>query len=229
MKSSTDMQTGRFVADLQRVFGARLDAVVGYGHDDPATTLVLVASITADDLVALAAAVPSWHKDGLATPLVVPREEFRRSLDAFPLEFGEIAATRTVLAGADPFAELAIADADRRRACEVQVRSHLLHLRENYLECAAAPRRVAAMVTEAAPGCAGLLRLIARLDGHGGDGPEALGRWASERAGLDPRTVGDILALAGPSGGGTVDAAALFPDYLAAITRLARFVDEWRV
>ena len=42
--------------------------------------------------------------------------------------------TTRVVAGANPFASLAVDPADLRRACEVQARSHLLHLREGFLE-----------------------------------------------------------------------------------------------
>ncbi|MGE3273740.1 MAG: hypothetical protein AB7O67_01420 [Vicinamibacterales bacterium] len=216
------------VADLQRAFGDRLEAVLAYGSGSPVTTFVLVSTLTADDLATLAAAAGRWHKEGVATPLVVPREEFHRSLDAFPLEFGEIAATRRVLAGHDPFAALDIRVEDRRRACEVQVRSHLLHLRENYVECAGKARKVASMVQDAAPAFVGLLRLVARLDGHTPDGPEALGRWAVERAGLDAHAVDDVLSLTKGDGASGVDPATIFPGYLAGAARLARFVDEWR-
>lgn len=228
METATDLPPSTLVADLQRTFGERLEAVVAYGNGTPASTLVLVSTLSADDLAALAAGVRRWHKEGLGTPLVIPREEFRRSLDAFPLEFGEISATRRVLAGRDPFEALEIRVEDRRRACEVQVRSHLLHLRENYLECTGDPRKLAAMVSEAAPAFVGLLGLVARLDGHAPDGPVALARWAVDRAGLDARALDDVLVFSRAEGSGGVDAAGTFPGYLAAVARLARFVDEWR-
>ena len=76
----------------------------------------------------------AWHDAGLATPLLLAAHEFGRSLDAFPLEFGAILADHVVVAGSDPFDGLRVDAADLRRACEVQARSHLLHLREGYLE-----------------------------------------------------------------------------------------------
>ena len=66
------------------------------------------------------------------TPLLLAANELERSLDAFPREFGAILADHLVVAGSNPFDGLRVDPADVRRACEVQTRSHLLHLREGF-------------------------------------------------------------------------------------------------
>ena len=58
--------------------------------------------------------------------------------------------------------------------------------------------------------------------------PGELVAHASRRIGLDARVVGDILSLTEPDGMSTVDASRIFPGYLAAVERLAEFVDQWR-
>ncbi|MCC7126836.1 MAG: hypothetical protein IT178_18445 [Acidobacteria bacterium] len=216
------------ITAAERIFGARLEAVVAYGHGAQAGrhSLVLVQSLTLDDLIALAAAAPSWHAAGVATPLVLPRAEFTRSLDAFPLEYGDIIDTHEAVHGADPFAGIRIDAADTRRALEMRAASHLLHLRENYVESAGAPAAVAALVHSAAPVFEDLLRQAARLDGAAVEPLRAVATWATERAGLDPRVVGDILALAANDTSG-VDAARLFPSYLDTAAALVRFLDQW--
>src|ERR1700741_4649088 len=123
--------------DLRNIFGARLDCLVVYrSPSDPADqwtpTLAIVDGLTAEDLRTCAGHVEAWHDAGLATPLLVARHEFGRALDRFPLEFGGIPAHHTIVSGPDPFAGLRVDPSDIRRACEVQVRSHLLHLREGY-------------------------------------------------------------------------------------------------
>ena len=213
------------------MFGDRLLAFVAYGDANatPAPSLALVHEINADDLNRCAARVASWHRAGCATPLMLTRDEFAGSLDAFPIEYGEILDTHRVLFGADPFTGLAIRDEDLRRACEVQVKSHLVHLRENYLECGGRPTEVATFVADSAPAFALLLRRLARLDGVSvTTGAELVG-FASSRTRLDARLIGDLLALARNRGGSGVDAMKLFPDYLAAVETLWRFVDKWRV
>src|SRR5262245_45573787 len=96
--------------DLQHIFGDRLLALVGYGTSnrdsgsEPARSLALVQAITSDDLDQCAARAASWHRAGCATPLVLTQDEFAGSLDAFPIEYGEIIATHQVIFGANPFA-----------------------------------------------------------------------------------------------------------------------------
>ena len=216
--------------DLQDIFGERLQAFVGYGEPDaaPALSLALVHAITADDLNRCAARVASWHRAGCATPLMLTRDEFAGSLDAFPIEYGEILDTHRVLAGANPFTGLEIRDEDLRRACEVQVKSHLVHLRENYLECGGRPAEVAAFVADSAPSFALLLRRLARLDDVTISTNAELVAFGSSRIRLDARLVGDLLALAKNRGASGVDAMRLFPDYLAAVEAVWRFVDTWR-
>lgn len=213
--------------DLRKVFGPRLTAFVVYAPGRvPQPSLAVVSSLTFDDLAACARFAPGWHRADLATPILLPDGEFGRSLDAFPVEFGEIIATHTTLAGSDPFTGLHVAPADLRRACEAQVRSLLLHLREDYVEAAAEPAAVTALVVHSAPEFRTVLGLLARLDDH----PRAeaeLATWATERLGLDRTTVTDLVRVAASPAQSGVDAVQLFPAYLAATETLARRIDEW--
>jgi hypothetical protein len=214
--------------DLQRIFGERLQAVVAYGQPgaSPAPSLALVRAITATDLDQCAARVASWHRAGCATPLLLTKDEFAGSLDAFPIEYGEIVETHRMVFGVDPFAGLTIRTEDLRRECETLVKSHLVHLRENYVECRGRQADVAALVAEAAPAFALILRRLARLDGAPAATNADLSSFAARRAGLDPRVVGDVLAMAGPNSG--VDAMRIYPEYLAAVEQLWGFIDRWK-
>lgn len=230
MASERSASVRLVLEDLQRIFSNRLQAVVTYGwrQHAPVPTLALVTALTVDDLNGCAGHVGRWHRSGAATPLLLTRADFERSLDAFPIEYGEIIDHHEVVFGADPFEGLAIRPEDMRRACEVQVKSHLLHLREDYLESANHHGEVAALVRESAPGFAATLRQLARLDGLPYHGRTELTDYAQRRANLDPRVVGDLLALSDSDGPSTVDAVKLFPDYLNTMERLAEFVDRWR-
>jgi hypothetical protein len=216
--------------DLQNIFGTRLQAFVAYGDPDasPATSLALVHSISADDLAACASRASAWHRAGCAAPLLLTRDEFAGSLDAFPLEYGAIIDSHRVMFGADPFAGLAIRDEDVRRAVEVQVKSLLVHLREDFIECRGRAEDVTPLVADSAPAFAQLLRRLARLDDVICHTTADIANYASGRPRLDPRVVGDVLALARNSSGSGVDAVKLYPAYLAAVESLWRFVDSWR-
>jgi len=217
--------------DLQRIFGDRLQAFVAYGHPDaaPSPSVALVHTLTNDDLIACAARASAWHRAGSATPLLLTRDEFAGSLDAFPVEYGEIIDTHRLLFGVDPFAGLSIRAEDLRRACEVQVKSHLLHLREDFVECGGRPSAVAALVSDSAPAFALLLRRLAQLDGHAAATRVDLGAYAERRPKLDPRVVGDVLALSSGVSASGVDPVRLFPAYLVAVERLSQFIDTWKL
>lgn len=217
--------------DLRAIFGDRLEAMVGYGWhpQDRVPSMALVKSLTLDDLNACGARTSHWHRAGCATPLLLTPHEFARSLDAFPIEYGEILATSELVVGTLPFDGLAISRDDMRRACEVQVKSHLLHLREDYMEGGGRPANVAALVRESAPAFAALLRHMARLDNASITTTGELVAYSARRIGLDERVVGDLLALSAPDTMSTVDAGRAFPSYLAAVERLADFVDSWRL
>ena len=229
--------------DLRGIFGTRLQSLViygeraraghhhdphGHGHDHPpTTTLAIVESMTHDDLRTAAARVGAWHDAGLATPLMIATREFERSLDAFPLEFGAIVADHVVVSGTPPFERASVAAADIRRACEVQARSHLLHLREGFLEAAGNSHALAVLIEESAAPLAALLASVARLEGRTDHDAPAAARHAERVLQLPPGTIGDVVKLAGAHEIAGADAERLFPAYLAAVERLVGYVDGW--
>jgi hypothetical protein len=222
------------ITGLRAVFGERLRSVVAYGphiespDDTPLSCLALVTAITCGDLEACARMSHAWQRERIATPLLLPEEEFRRSLDAFPLEYGEILRSHEVLFGASPFANVSIDPADLRRACETQIKSHLVHLREGFIEAGGTPRAIGDLVTASAPAFAALLRNIARLNGAPLHDRASATREGARLADLTDSVVTDILSLERPSEVHATDPAKLFPEYLAAVEQLARFVDAWR-
>lgn len=204
------------------VYGDQADA-------DPVRCLALVTSVDTVDLDACARSADGWHRSGLSTPLLLPVHEFRRSLDAFPLEYSEILHAHTHVYGDSPFEGLAIAPHDLRRACETQVKSHLLHLREEYIEAGGRPQGIADLVRASVPGFASLLRNVAWLHGVTAPDHAAVTREGARLASLSDGTVAAVLTLERPSGLASADPARLFPEYLAAVEQLATFVDAWRV
>jgi hypothetical protein len=235
--------------DLRGIFGDRLQSLSIYGagsrahghahaphdahaaHDThahgrpPTQTLAIVESLTPDDLRASARHVEAWHEAGLATPLLIVAREFDRSLDAFPLEFGAILADHVVVSGGHPFASLTVDPADVRRACEVQARSHLLHLREGFLETRGRADALSVLVVQSAAAFAALVSSIARLEGHATDDGAAARH--VERILNTPGAVTDVTKLAGVDEISSADAERLFPPYLDAVERLVAYVDGW--
>ncbi len=228
--------------DLRGIFGTRLQSLVIYGeraraarghgdqhhgHDNPpTTTLAIIESVTHDDLRTAAARVAAWHDAGLGTPLLFAAREFERSLDAFPLEFGAILADHSVVSGSNPFATLKVEAADLRRACEVQARSHLLHLREGFLETRGRADALADLIVASAPAFAALITSIARLEGHGGDDRPAAARHVERIVDL-PGAITEVTKLVGVQEISSPEAERLFPPYFTAVERLVSYVDGW--
>ncbi len=206
---------GTLARDLTEIFGARLQSLVAYGRADaagagPTPTLALVDLLTAEDLRLCATQVAAWHDSGLATPLLLGSHEFGRSLDTFPFEFGAIIDDHTVVTGRDPFEGLHVEAVDLRRACEVQARSHLLHLREGYLETRGRVDALVDLVTRSASPLAALLKNLGRLDGAT-PADAVLARVAQIQEGT----------LSGD------EARRIWPGYLQALELLTSAIDRW--
>ena len=223
-------------ADLQRVFGTRLQSVIAYpvsgatSDEEPLRTLALVERLTFEDLAACAPHADRWQRAGMAVPLLLTAEEFYRSLDVFPLEYGEIIARRVLIWGPDPFADARIADSDLRRGCEVQAKSHLIHLRESFLERGARPREVAQLIAASAPQFRAVLTQITQLAG----GPRLASYSDEELADVTERNIGVPAALVRDvlgwraSASTIADPTALLSRYIAASERVWDYVDSWR-
>lgn len=228
--------------DLREIFGGRLQSFVAYGlrasdthdrghgaHASPpvAQTLAVVDGLTGADLKACANRAGTWHDANLATPLLLTADEFGRSLDVFPLEFGAILADHVLVAGRNPFDGLTVDPADLRRAVEVQARSHLLHLREGYVETRGRADALAVLIVKSAPPFAALLSSVARLQGLATTDPAAAGRHAERELQVAPGVVTEIVALAHVREISSAEATRLFPAYLDAVEKLVKYVDAW--
>ncbi|MGH9348237.1 MAG: hypothetical protein ACRD26_13340 [Vicinamibacterales bacterium] len=231
MATAAADRAGTLLSDLRRIFGDRLLSLIVYGDPDesaPLSCLALVTTLDTTDLDACARVRHSWERQGLATPLVLPEHEFRRSLDAFPLEYSEMVRAHAHVYGPDPFEGVTIAREDLRRACETQVKSHLLHVREEYIEASGRPQAIADLVQMSAPAFAALVRNVARLHGVTTSDRAAATREGARIAELPEGIVASVLALEHSTGLPSTDPARLFPEYLAAIEHLAAYIDRWR-
>jgi hypothetical protein len=189
--------TDTLAAQLREIFGERLKMVAAFGSGPHTCAIVERASI--GDLDQCASFSAGWKRLGLEPPLLILLDELARALDAFPLEFSEIIATRRLIAGNDLLASLAVPTEDLRRACEVQARSHLVHLREGYIEAGGHRKAIAQLVSASKVPFRTLLSNIARLD-------------ATRAASL-------IDSVGKPD---------TFPELLRAAERVVEYVDRWR-
>jgi hypothetical protein len=234
--------------ELRGIFGSRLKSLVVYGEhmrtalqrhdpdagrgshghaDVPVQTMAIVETLTGEDLRGCAGRVGTWHDLGFATPLVLAAHEFERSLDVFPLEFGAILADHTLIAGSNPFDGLTVDQGDLRRAVEVQARSHLLHLREGYLETRGRSDALSVLILQSAAAFAALLTSVARLAGQPTSDAAAAARHAERLLATPDGSMTDIVRLAGVHEISSKEAERVFPTYFDAVQKLVAYVDGW--
>ena len=194
------MSIDSLAAQLGEVFGDRLRMVAAFG--DNAQACAVVTSLTLSDLDRCAAHAAQWAKSGLDAPLFLVERELGRALDAFPLELSEIVATRRLVTGTDLFAEILVPKQELRRACEVQARGHVVHLREGYIEAGGDHKAVAKLVAAAILPFRALVKNVARLEG------------------ISAKALVTQLDLENFEKG--------FPEALRAADRIVEYVDTWK-
>jgi hypothetical protein len=113
-----------------------------------------------------------------------------------------------------------------RRACEVQAKGHLIHLRQGWLEAAGHESELAALLVSSVAPLRALLTNVARLhDAASPNGDRALA--GARLAGLPEGLITEILGLDDAPNRSRRLVGEL-PAYLAASETLWAFVDAWR-
>ena len=224
--------------DLEGVFGPRLESLVAYaGHDADGMlhSLAIVEGLAFRDLTACLPLADGWRRRGLAVPLMLSQAELTRTVDIFPLEYAGISSTHSVVRGRNPFAGFSIPAEDLRRACEAQAKSHVIHLREGFLESHGEATAIARLIARSAGSLRSLIANIARLP----DGAtpaadlsaltdESLAHVAESRMGVPAGLVREVFAAAGSGQSTIAEPSALLSRYLDAGQRIWDYVDRWR-
>jgi hypothetical protein len=224
--------------DLEGIFGPRLISLIVYpGHqaDGSVHSCALVDELTFRDLTAALPLTESWHHRGTSVPLLLSPGELRRTVDIFPLEYSTMMADYAVLRGSDPFAGVSIPIEDIRRALEGVAKSHLIHLREAFLESQGETVRIANLIAASAAPLRALLTHIARLP-ESGSGPldtatpsdDSLATLAELRMGIPTSLIRSVLASSANGPSTIADPSHLLGPYIDASKRIWEYVDRWR-
>ena len=220
--------------DLTDTFGPRLQSLVAYlGHqaDGSVHSCAVVDGLAFRDLVSCLPLTEHWYRRGIGVPLMLASGELERTVDIFPLEYSVILADYRVVHGVDPFQGLSIPVEDIRRATEGQAKSHLIHLREAFLESHGETTRIAGLIVSSAAPLRALLVNIARLsDPVPGAAPpdEALAAMAEARLSVSATLIREILASSRAGQSTIADPSALLARYIDAAQKIWEYVDRWR-
>jgi hypothetical protein len=223
LSSAARQAMTRLAGDLTRVFGDRFVALIATG---PTRAAAFASAIRADDLEALSALTSRWHLDGLDTPLLITPHEFVRSLDAFPVEYQAMLDRHELIAGVSPFTGERPAEADLRRACEVQAKAFLIHLRQGWLQASDHHHEQAHLVAESAAPLRALVGNVARLHGAAFCTDPEIVAFAGTIPGVSAELVSNVLSLDEQP----ALAKQFMPrmnDYLLVAERLWAYVDGW--
>jgi predicted nucleotidyltransferase len=187
--------------------------------------LLILDEIDPARLRALGPAFRLWEDAGQPPPLILRRQEWERSADAFPLEIADMRSAYRVLRGENPLARLEVERSDLRRALERELRGKLLRLRQAYATFAGRPERLTDLARRSIGSIVFLLRMLAVVTGETPPGdPRQVVALAGRLAGFAPEPVEGIVAHRADDRWRCSDEE--FAGYLGAVESAARFVDQ---
>lgn len=220
-----------YLAQVQKLFGGTLEAVILYGSaaggeyvPDKSNINLLILLVKQDTelLKQYAALHKRWQKEQIVVPLFLTQTELKSSLELFPLEYLEVQDQHVLLAGRDPFPELRIDGRNLRLQCEQELRGNLLRLRQRFVEGGAGTEAITILLplsfTALMPCLRGLLRAKERPVERSAD---RVLRAVEKEFGIDTVAFQDVLNLKrGIISPGPAEAPRLFDRYATALQLL---------
>lgn len=225
------------VAQLKLAYGESLRSVVLYGSavagehiakKSDYNVLVVVDSITVENLRKAAAVAGAWSGAGNPPPMTFTTAEWKSSSDIFPMEYADILERHRVLFGEAPFEGISVASGDLRLQVEHQAMGKLLQLRQGVMAAAGNEKNQIALLEDSLSTMMVIFRGVARA---AGDTPpqdyEALVNAVAARAGFaaDP-FVKVIRHVRGSEKLPRERAVTVLEGYLAGMERLVAFLDS---
>ncbi len=171
----TQGSLNHFVEDLRATHKDNLASIVLYGSaaagDRMAerfglNVLVALHRITPEDLRLAQAPSREWRRLGQPLPVYFTLKELSEAADVFPIEFDQMARTRKVLYGQDPFKFVELSNENLRHQTEYELRGKLIQLRRSYIPASASAERLSALMTESLATFSALFRPVLLLHGQ---------------------------------------------------------------
>jgi hypothetical protein len=231
------MTLDELVNQLKLAYGDALRSVVLYGSavagehiakKSDYNVLVVVDSITVDNLRKAAAVAGAWANDGNPPPMTFTTAEWKSSSDIFPMEYADILERHRVLYGEAPFAGIGVAQSDLRLQVEHQAMGKLLQFRQGIMAAAGDTKNQIALLEDSLSTLMVIFRGVARVSGEAAPQDyEALSNAVARRAGFsaDP-FVKVIRHVRGAEKLPRESAVTVLQGYLAGMERLVAYLDS---
>jgi hypothetical protein len=237
----TQESVKHFVEDLRATHKENLASVMLYGSaavgDEMAerfglNVLVALHNIAPEDLRLAQAPSREWQRLGQPLPVYFTLSELSDAADVFPIEFHQMARTRRVLFGRDPFEFVELSNANLRHQTEYELRGKLIQLRRSYIPASTSAEKLSALMSESLGTFSALFRPVLLL--HNVEPPVAKQdavRATVKLLGLGGEVFERIFALRIDAGADEFalserEANSLFADYMLQIERVIEVVDR---
>lgn len=228
-----------YLAQVQKLFGEALEAVILYGSaaggeylpgKSNINLLLLLSKVDRDLLARYAALHKRWHKEQVVVPLFLTTAELHAWCDLFPLEFLEIQEQHVLLAGRDPFPALRVATTHLRRQCEQELRGNLLRLRQRFVEGGASVEAITMLLPLSLTALLPCLRGFVRAAGQPVPrSAEGVLEAVEKTFGADTAALREVLHLKrGLITPGPAETPRLFDRYVTALQALIEQVERFR-
>lgn len=144
-------------ADYKNIFGDDLISIILYGSSakgeyqykkSDINFLIVLTEKGIDDLRKILPLISKWRKRNVDTPLFLTMDYIQSSLDSFPIEFLDMNINYQLVYGEDILKDIEIEEEDLRLQCERELRGKLLHLREEFLNCANDCRAMTRLISQ---------------------------------------------------------------------------------
>lgn len=232
-----DKTLQKITDDLRGLHGDKLEAVLVYGSAargdyskqySDINLIVVVKDPVLEELEKASELAKKWVKAGNPPPLYWTREGMERSVDVFPLEFLDIRETHRTLFGSAGLNEMDIPLHHARRQCERELKTGVLHLREQYLLTGGKVRDTVTLLIKSASNFFALFRGILRILG---DKPPTdnheLVKLISAKLEVSREPFEKLVDLkAGAIKAKDMDLRSLFHDYYAEVESVSEYVDR---
>lgn len=122
------------IKETKELIGDNLLSVVKFGSEgEPNNILLVLDKLDFYVLNKIKPLIIKHRKKGQVVPLIFTKEELFDGADVFPLEFLDIKQPHTTLYGEEIINKIKFDKKNVRRQLEFELRSKLIHLRENYI------------------------------------------------------------------------------------------------